>query len=190
MNFPKQQYLFQPEDLHEIAKLGVGLERKEACDTIVAALKRNYPEHIRTDRPWIFNNAGGAMGAMKLLHCSLSEYIILFGSPIGTEGHSGRYSADVYDYVFTGEMWCYHEGDLERTLYLPGSAAHLTRTQTKGYKLPEGAFMLEYSRGNIQGMFFFGLADTLVSTLDYKVLGRTLGYSGQMIFSELLKGKI
>jgi len=190
MKIPKQQYLFDPDALHAIAKGAVGLDRKAACAQIVSELKQKHPEHIRTDLPWIFNNAGGAMGAMKLLHCSLSEYIILFGSPIGTEGHSGRYAADVYDYVFTGEMWCYHEGDLERTVYLPGSAAHLTRTQTKGYKLPEGAFMLEYSRGNIPSMFFFGLADTVVSTLDYKVLGRTLGYSGKMIFSELMKGKI
>ena len=190
MTIPKQQYLFEPAQLHEIAKRAVGLERKAGCDLIVSQLKEKYPEHIRTDLPWIFTNAGGAMGAMKLLHVSLSEYIILFGSPIGTEGHSGRYAADVYDYVFSGEMWCYHEGDLERTVYLPGDGAHLTRTQTKGYKLPEGAFMLEYSRGIIPSMFFFGLADTVVSTLDYKVLGRTLGYSGKMIFSELMKGKI
>ena len=190
MKLPKQQYVFEPDELHEIAKRAVGLERKEACNQIVAELKEKYQGHIRTDLPWIFNNAGGAMGAMKLMHLSLSEYIILFGSPIGTEGHSGRYSSDVYDYVFTGEMWCYHEGDLERTVYLPGSAAHLTRTQTKGYKLPEGAFMLEYSRGNIPGMFFFGLADTVVSTLDYKVLGRTLGFSAKLFLNELKQGKL
>jgi len=190
MKMPKQEYLFKPNELHAIAKRAVGLDRKEACDQIVAELKQKFPEHIRTDLPWIFNNAGGAMGAMKLLHVSLSEYIILFGSPIGTEGHSGRYAADVYDYVFSGEMWCYHEGDLERTIFRPGDGAHLTRTQTKGYRLPEGAFMLEYSRGIIPSMFFFGLADTVLSTLDVKVLGRTLGFSGKMIFSELFKGKI
>ncbi|MDR1735163.1 MAG: hypothetical protein LBR73_09845 [Oscillospiraceae bacterium] len=190
MKLPKVTYLFEPTQLHEIANRAVGLERDAACNQIVAELKEKYPDHIRTDLPWIFNNAGGAMGEMKLLHVSLSEYIILFGSPIGTEGHSGRYAADVYDYVFSGEMWCYHEGEVERTLYKPGDGAHLTRTQTKGYKLPEGAFMLEYSRGIIPSMFFFGLADTVVSTLDVKVLGRTLGFSAKMIFSELMKGKV
>jgi C-8 sterol isomerase len=189
MSNSQKDWIFNPKALHKIAQQGVGLECDAACDKIVALLKQNYPGHIRDDLPWIFNNAGGAMGQMKLLHVSLTEYIILFGSPIGTEGHSGRYAADVYDFVFNGEMWCYHEGETKRTVYRPGDGAHLGRTSTKGYRLPEGAFMLEYTRGIIPSMFFFGLADTVFSTLDVKVLGRTLGYSGKMIFSELLQGK-
>jgi hypothetical protein len=95
--------VFDPDDLHAIAKAAAGLESREAaCTQIVDELKRKYPDHIRDDIPWVFNNAGGAMGQMKYLHCSLSEYLILFGTPIGTEGHSGRYKAEVWDFIFAG----------------------------------------------------------------------------------------
>ena len=38
------------------------------------------------------------MGQITLLHASLREYLILFGTAVGTEGHSGRYSAEVFDF--------------------------------------------------------------------------------------------
>ena len=35
------------------------------------------------------------MGAYCLLYSSLSEYVLLFGTPIGSGGHSGRYWAHI-----------------------------------------------------------------------------------------------
>ena len=86
-------YIFDPSTLHDVAKRAVGLKSREDMIRVVSEeLKQRYPTHITLDVPWLFNNAGGAMGQMKLLHCSLSEYILIFGTPIGTEGHSGRYA--------------------------------------------------------------------------------------------------
>jgi len=43
--------LFNPDELHAIAKAVVGLERQVACAQIVAELKRKYPDHIHDDLP-------------------------------------------------------------------------------------------------------------------------------------------
>jgi hypothetical protein len=45
------------------------------------------------------------MGQVCLLHASLSEYLLLFGTSMGTEGHSGRYWATISDYLVSGEFW-------------------------------------------------------------------------------------
>lgn len=184
-------YVFDPKVLGQCAREGVGLEPEPAMDAITAALARHYPGHVDTGaRDWIFNNAGGAMGQLTLLHGSLTEYLIFFGSPIGTEGHSGRYATEVYDWVFDGEMWCYLEGETSRSVYGPGDLAYLGADKVKGYRLPSHAWMLEYARGPIPTMLPFGLADTLVSTLDMKALRRTMVGYGAKVIRSLARGKI
>jgi hypothetical protein len=184
-------YIFDPSTLHDIAKRAVGLKSREDMIRVVSEeLKQRYPKHITLDVPWLFNNAGGAMGQMKLLHCSLSEYILIFGTPIGTEGHSGRYTTEVYDFMLDGEMWCFHAGEFERAVYKPGDAAYLGADRAKGYSVPSHALMLEYARGPIPSMLPFGLADTVFSTLDRRTVGSTLFHYGKLVVKELLQGKI
>ena len=180
-------YVFDPEVLGELAKLGVDKPPEQAFDAITAGLAERYPGHIYDGpRRWVMNNAGGAMGQLTLLHASLKEYLILFGTPIGTEGHSGRYPTDVYDWVFHGEMWTYIEGESDRTVNLPGTTAYLPADKVKGYRIPEKAWMLEYARGFIPSMLPFGLADTMLSTLDLKCFARTVTHYGQLTATELL----
>ncbi len=159
---------------------------------IIEELNKEYPGHICTTQHWIYNNAGGAMGQMTLLHASLREYLILFGTAVGTEGHSGRYSAEVFDFMFDGEMWVEYEGKMNRVEYLPGNAAYLPSKVAKHYCVKDHGWMLEYGRGHntIISMMPFGLADSALSTLDHKTLLRTLYYYGSLTSKELFtKGK-
>ncbi len=184
-------YVFDPAVLEECARAGVGLPVEEAFDAITARLREKYPKYvIDAPRDWVFNNAGGAMGQLTLLHGSISEYLIFFGTPIGTEGHSGRYAAVVWDFVFDGEMWCYIEGETSRTVFGPGSAACLGSGKVKGYRVPDHAWMLEYARGPIPGMLPFGLADSIFSVVDPRVVLRTMWNYGKLVIPNLLRGKI
>mmetsp|Transcript_34194 Transcript_34194/g.58478 ORF Transcript_34194/g.58478 Transcript_34194/m.58478 type:complete len:162 (-) Transcript_34194:30-515(-) len=157
---------------------------------IANELARRYPGHVETDQEWVFNNAGGAMGAMWVLHSSITEYVIIFGTTIGTEGHTGRFYADDYFTILEGEQWSYTEGATEKEVFLPGDQHHLPRGQAKQYKMPERCFALEYARGIIPFMLPFGVIDTFTSTLDFISLYRTFVIYARHCVRELLLGKL
>ena len=183
-------YLMNPNHLHEITKESAKLPTRDAFENIVTQLGKSYPNRIYNDKTWIFNTACGAMGQLKLLYGSLSEYLIFFGTPIGTEGHSGRYFADVHDFMISGEMWTYHEGDIEKTVYKPGDWALLERGKTKGYRAMNDTWMLEYARGWIPLMLPQGTWDNLFSNLDMRSLFKLFWEYGGMCVSELARRKI
>ena len=183
-------HLFDPEQLHTLVHPVIGRPLPDLFATLVDSLAARYPGHILREDEWIFNNAGGAMGMMRVLHASLTEYLILFGSPIGTEGHSGRFLADDWFYILDGEQWAYTEGALEPEVYRPGDVHHLRRGVAKGYRMPGRCFALEYARGMIPLMLPFGIADTLTSTMDFRTLAKTFRVYARGVTRELRQGKI
>jgi C-8 sterol isomerase len=183
-------HLFDPAVLHAIARDVLHLPLDEKVERIRAELAARFPGHIRPKVEWVFNNAGGAMGQMCVLHASITEYVIVFGTPIGTEGYSGRFSADDYFIILDGEQWAYAEGDMERRVFKPGDLHHLPRGQARGYRMPDRCYALEYARGWIPQMLPFGLADSFSSTLDFVPVRRTLAIYTKAVVGSLLRGKI
>jgi C-8 sterol isomerase len=173
---PKKKYLFDPRVLNDIRNRCIGRPLEESFEYIINELDRHYPGHICKKPVWIFNNAGGAMGQLALLHASLREYIILFGTCVGTEGHSGRYASEVYDYVIRGEMICEYEGRFTREEFTPDTPgpAYLGKKVIKHYRIPEEAWMIEYCRGNVPKMFPFGTFDSIFSTIDVRTIARLI----------------
>ena len=185
--------LFEPDELQSIARAHVGTGRplEETFERLIADLAGRYPGHIRTTQDWVFNLAAGATGMMTILHGSLSEYLILFGSAIGTEAFSGRYLLDIWDCVLTGEMWTYTEETFsERLISRPGDMALLRRGQAKGYRIEHGTWMLEYGRGPIATALPVGLGGAIFLGMDPKTIAKTLWLYGRAVAGELVKGKI
>ncbi|KAI1305706.1 ERG2/sigma1 receptor-like protein [Xylaria venustula] len=190
-------YIFKMDELHDLAQRGVkahGNDTGAIVNYIIAELAERHPRHINAHHhddadEWMFNNAGGAMGGMYLIHASITEYLIIFGTAVGTEGHTGRHTADDYFHILSGEQWAYTPGDFTPEVFPAGSVHHLRRGTVKQYKMPEGCFALEYARGWIPPMLFFGFADGLSSTLDLPTLWRTTYITGREMLGNLALGK-
>ncbi|KAL2840266.1 ERG2 and Sigma1 receptor like protein-domain-containing protein [Aspergillus pseudodeflectus] len=164
----EQFYIFDPAHLHDLSQRAIaahGEDTRSIVEFIVAELSEKVgTTNLNFDQEWVFNNAGGAMGAMYIIHASTA---------IGTEGHTGRHTADDYFNILSGTQVAYVPGEFEPEVYPAGSVHHLRRGEVKQYKMPESCFALEYARGWIPPMLFFGYADTFSSTLDFPTLWAT-----------------
>lgn len=228
--------IFDHEHLHQVAQKAIaahGNNTRLIVDHIVGQLQANssLAPYLNSQEEWIFNNAGGAMGVMYIIHASkffsfcplafhaskppvqgsyphssissilvhptdlafptagITEYLIIFGTALGTEGHTGRHTADDYFNILTGTQLAFAPGAFEPEVYGPGTVHHLRRGEVKQYKMESACFALEYARGFIPGMLPFGYADTLFSTVDFPTLWQTTRVTGTQMIGNLLKLK-
>ena len=87
-----QFYIFETTHLHDLAKRGIAKHKgdtKAIVNYIVNELSERNPDHVNANsvnlsEEWFFNNAGGAMGGMYVIHASITEYLIIFGKSIHT----------------------------------------------------------------------------------------------------------
>jgi C-8 sterol isomerase len=67
-------YIFSPSMLHELSQRAItahGNDTTSVVKYIVGELSEKLPGgYVNLDEEWIFNNAGGAMGAMYIIHAS------------------------------------------------------------------------------------------------------------------------
>ncbi|PKI83851.1 Erg2p [Malassezia vespertilionis] len=196
----RQFYIFDQRKLQTIAEQAVhhhGNDTEALFQEILDGLKSDpkvastLNTHSFKDRSeWVFNNAGGAMGSMYIIHASITEYLIFFGTPIGTEGHTGRHTADDYFHILQGEQRAFAAGDLTPEVYPAGSMHHLSRGRVKQYMMPEsGCWALELAQGWIPPMLPFGFVDTLSSTLDFPTFARTVYITAREMLKNLLLNK-
>uniref|UniRef100_A0A452I2Y2 Sigma non-opioid intracellular receptor 1 n=1 Tax=Gopherus agassizii TaxID=38772 RepID=A0A452I2Y2_9SAUR len=153
-----------------------GLDHEQAFSKIIVELRKKHPGHILPDEDlqWVFVNAGGWMGSMCLLHASLTEYVLLFGTAVDTGGHSGRYWTDIYYAIISGTFRQWKEGTTRSEIYYPGDIIVQKSGEAMAVQWSAGTWMVEYSSGFIPPSLVFVLADTIFSTQDIVTFFHTL----------------
>lgn len=70
-------YIFTPTQLNDLSQRAIGAhgnDTRSVVNFIVGELNQVHPGgYINLKEEWIFNNAGGAMGAMYVIHASKSR---------------------------------------------------------------------------------------------------------------------
>jgi C-8 sterol isomerase len=179
--------IFDPDVVHECSLACLGKPKPEMFDVFADAMDVHYPGVLDRTQPWLYSIAGGAMIQMKLYYASLYEYIMIWGTPIGSEGHSGRHRVGFWDTVIDGETWYYAEGEFEKRIYKPGDRIYVGPGQACGMNFTDGVWAVEYARGPLPMSIPFGLADELVSTLDFKTAAQTLSLYADLAMQNVAK---
>jgi C-8 sterol isomerase len=167
-------YIFDPDVVHDCALTSLGKPKPAMFDAFADAMEAPYPGVLDRTQPWLYSIAGGAMIQMKLYYASLHEYIMIWGTPIGSEGHSGRHRVGFWDTVIDGEMWYFAEGEFEKRIYTPGDRVYVGPGQACGMNFTNGVWAVEYERGPLPLSLPFGLADEVMSCLDYQTAAQTV----------------
>ncbi len=184
-------HVFEPEKLHRIASGAVGMKKDELVAYLEKELVEAYPGHIHPGQDWVCSLFCSCAGMLKIFHASLTEYLILFGTSLGTKGFSGRYHMEIWDSMISGEMWTVLEDDpFSKETFRPGDLAFLPKGKVKLWGVSEDGWMLEYGRGLIPTALPVGVGDAVFSAMDPVTLFKTLWIYGKITVKEMLKGKV
>lgn len=173
-------YKIDPEVLHKVAKqvAEAPLDSGELTTYAIELLADEYPDLI-DPRPgrWVGSKAGGILGKVRFLHFGLREYIVIFGSPTGTQGFSGRYQhVDIHKFLIAGQIDSYDlESDDMAPLppLLPGDHTCLERGHARGLTIHPGSWHIEYGRGAVITTLPFAMIDTLLVSLEVESVRRS-----------------
>ncbi|VVT56777.1 uncharacterized protein SAPINGB_P005264 [Magnusiomyces paraingens] len=189
-------YVFKPAELQEIVQTTLAENPGANNTALFTALGHKfsdrygpYVKDLNYD-DWHFSNAGGAMGTFFIFHASFTEYLIVFGSATGTEGHTGYHLADDYFIIVSGEQSAAYPGENMPTIYKPGEMHHLSYGTAQQYAMPPGSFAIELAQGYIPTMLIFGFLDSIFSTADPFNLWLQIKFTTISMFKNLLLGKI
>jgi hypothetical protein len=165
--------------LHKVARqvVGMPLEGGQLTTRAIQLLADEYPDLIdREPGRWVGSKAGGILGKVRILYFTPREYIVLFGSPTGTQGFSGRYKhVEIHKFLMAGQIDSY---DLESDEMLPmtlrpGDHTCLEKGHARGLTIHPGSWHIEYGRGAVVTTLPFAMVDTLLVSLELESVRRS-----------------
>ncbi|MGV0606408.1 isomerase [Mycolicibacterium sp. XJ1904] len=173
------RYRIDPDVLHGVAQQVVGLsvDSGELTTRAVELLADAYPDLIdRAPGRWVASKAGGILGKVRFVYFSPREYIVIFGSPTGTQGFSGRYKrVQIHKFLMAGRIDSYdlESDDNTAMVLLPGERTCLEKGKARGLTIHPGSWHIEYGRGAVATTLPFAMVDTLLVSLELDSVRRS-----------------
>jgi hypothetical protein len=168
-----------PEVLAKVARevVGLPLENGQLITRATELLAAEYPDLIdAAPRRWVGSRAGGILGKVRFLYFSPREYIVIFGSPTGTQGFSGRYKrVQIHKFLLAGQIDSYdlESDDLVGMTLRPGEHTCLEKGHARGLTIHPGSWHIEYGRGAVATTLPFAMVDTLLVSLEFESVRRS-----------------
>jgi len=164
--------------------------RQAQHDYIADELAKAYPGHIDQDAPTFLYTGGRACGLLRVLYCSVDEYVALYWSDWGLMStDSGSYKAHVYDYITEGQNinWSgrpegFNPKDYEITE--PGEYTFLGRGDRKIWSFEGPCGMVDHGIGDIISMSKFAVVSNLFSTLNMEQVGKLMSTQAKAVAHE------
>jgi sigma non-opioid intracellular receptor len=183
-------YKIDPAVLLDIA--GQASADGEPVPRAVELLAQAYPDLIDpAPGRWVGSKAGGILGKVRFLYFSPREYVVIFGSPTGTQGFSGRYKhVDIHKFLLAGQIDSYDlESDDTAPLptLRPGAGTCLQRGHARGLTIHPGSWHIEYGRGAVATTLPFAMVDTLLVSLEFESVRRSTAEFAKLVGSRVRK---
>lgn len=178
---------FDEKIIEKIVHQSIELPELERLDFILKKLNIHYKTPTKVT--YHLFNGGDAYGLVAILHASVTEYLLIYGSAISNGGHSGRYTVDIYDFIYRGKVTIAGPSNPEGTEFNPGQFTLLKFGQAKHYFLEKNTWMIEYAHGFTPTSLHFMLAG-LASTGDIIGSGYLCYDYGKQVLKNLIKLKI
>jgi sigma non-opioid intracellular receptor len=172
-------YKIDPAVLHKVAQqvVGLPLEGGELITRAVELLAGEYPDLIDpTPGRWVGSKAGGILGKVRFLYFSPREYIVIFGTPAGTQGFSGRYKrVQIHKFLMAGRIDFYdiESDDTVAMTLRPGEHSCTERGHARGLTIHPASWHIEYGRGAVVTTLPFAMVDTLLVSLEFESVRRS-----------------
>jgi C-8 sterol isomerase len=124
---------------------------------------------------WVLNYAYGIQCPLLILYASPFEYILVWGTPSGNEGGTGRHRlVTFFDTVLSGSvLYWSEENPLRPYEFTTGDHWVHRPGDCGGQRIVDSAWCVEYARGFLPSLLPFGLVSTIV-TLDVTALVQLL----------------
>lgn len=154
--------------------------RQAQHDFIIDKLNEAYPGHINLDAPTILYTGGRATGCLRVLYCSVDEYVALYWSDWGLSStDSGSYKAHVYDYIMEGQNinWKanhFSENSSDFEIAIPGEYTFLGRGERKIWSFDGPCAMVDHGIGDVISMAKFATLSNATNTLNFEAIGSLL----------------